>query len=117
MLELEYSQILTQVKEAEKDIRQLRKNNEQLIREQKTYREKVNELEGGLIEAKIRNDEQVSELESQVRDLTFFTRTTAQVAASPLKSELEGGSVVVGNTRGGSGSGSSQSTPQRPYKR
>ena len=115
LLELEYSQILEHVKNAEKEIRQLRKSNEILIRDQKVCRDKVKQLELGVVEAKARNDEQVSELESQVRDLTFFTRTTAQVAASPLKSELEGGSVVVGsNTRG---SGSTHSTPQKPYKR
>ncbi len=123
LLELDYAQILEAVKEAERDSRRLRRSNEVLIRDQKALREKIAQLESSATLAKAQGDEHVAELEHQVRDLTFFTRTKAQVAASPLKAELEGGSVVVrpggrsgqsGGGGGGSGGGAaSTSKPKR----
>jgi hypothetical protein len=35
--------------------------------------------------------EEVGELEQQIRDLSFFTKTKVQVASSHLKEELQGG--------------------------
>ena len=66
-----------------------------LIREQKKLRDRVDEINRSEEEIKRKCEEEVSELEQQIRDLCFYTKMKSQVASSPMKEELEGGSVVV----------------------
>ena len=41
-------------------------------------------------------DKEIGELKEQVRDLMFYLEAQAKVKDSPMKDEIEGGSVVVG---------------------
>lgn len=94
-LEHEYSLILSKLKEVEAQGRAVRRLNETLIREQKVLRDRVEVLNRSEEETKRQCEEQVSELEQQIRDLCFYTKMKNQVASSPLKEELAGGSMVV----------------------
>jgi BRCA1-associated protein len=109
LLEQDHAAVLAALALAEKEARQARKGNDALVRAQQALRERVAALEAQAAADKAHNDLQVAELQSQVRDLTFFARTAAQVAASPLKAELEGGSVVIGP-----GAGASAGLPPPP---
>ena len=94
-IESDYFSTLSLLKEIEAQSRAVRKQNEILIREQKILRDRVQELNHSEEIIKRKCEEEVSELEQQIRDLCFYTKMKNQVASSPLKAELEGGSVVV----------------------
>ena len=94
-LEQEYSEILSTLKEVEAQGRAMRKLNETYIREQKELRNRVEEYHRSEGEIKRKCEEEVEELEQQIRDLCFYTKMKNQVALSPMKEELEGGSVVM----------------------
>ena len=94
-LEKEYSEILSTLKEVEAQGRAMRKLNETYIREQKELRDRVEEYNRSEGEIKRKCEEEVEELEQQIRDLCFYTKMKNQVAMSPMKEELEGGSVVL----------------------
>ena len=94
-LEHEYSIILSNLKDIELENKIMRKNNEILIKEQKKLREHVEQLNNSEEETKRKCEEEVNELEQQIRDLCFYTKMKNQVASSPLRDELEGGSVVM----------------------
>ena len=94
-LEHEYSIILSNLKDIESENKIMRKNNEILIKEQKKLREHVEQLNNSEEETKRKCEEEVNELEQQIRDLCFYTKMKNQVASSPLRDELEGGSVVM----------------------
>jgi hypothetical protein len=94
-LEQEYSEILSTLKEVEAQGRAMRKLNETYIREQKELRNRVEEYHRSEGEIKRKCEEEVEELEQQIRDLCFYTKMKNQVALSPMKEELEAGSVVM----------------------
>ena len=94
-LEQEYSEIISTLKEVEAQGRAMRKLNERYIREQTEFRNRVEEYHRSEGEIKRKCEEEVEELEQQIRDLCFYTKMKNQVALSPMKEELEGGSVVM----------------------
>jgi regulator of replication initiation timing len=118
-LEHEYSLILSGLKDVEAQGRAMIKQNEVLIREQKALREKVEELNRCKEETNRQCQEQVNELDQQIRDLCFYSKMKRQVAASPLKEELEGGSVVVpvGTPVGVSNSGGKRKIPPPSHRK
>ena len=119
-LEHEYSIILTNLKDVESKNKIMKKKNEILIKEQKILREHVEQLNNSEEETKRKCEEEVNELEQQIRDLCFYTKMKNQVASSPMRDELEGGSVVmpasisfpVSQSQSSSSSSSSQSGAQ-----
>ena len=45
-------------------------------------------------------DKEIGELKEQVRDLMFYLEAQAKVKESPLKNDIEGGSIFMGETSG-----------------
>jgi hypothetical protein len=88
-LEQQYCLALSALQEMEAQGRAIRKQNDTLIREQKKQKDRVAELGRCEEETKSRCEEEVGELEQQIRDLSFYTKTKCQVASSHLKEELE----------------------------
>lgn len=107
-LEHQYSEIVTLLKGVEGECRKMRKTNEQLIREQKAAKVRMTTIDVSEAEAAQRNEEQVAELEQQIRDLTFYTRSKLQLAVSSLRDEIAGGSVTVAVTTKASVSGGTE---------
>ena len=94
-LEHQYSIILKTLKEVETKKNIMKKQNEILIKEQKTLRDQVELLNKSEENTKRKCEEEVNELEQQIRDLCFYTKMKNQVASSPLREELKAGSVVM----------------------
>jgi len=69
--------------------------NESLRKNQADWQNKVkrSDVEIGVI--KEVKDREVGELKEQVRDLMFYLESQATVGASPLKEEIQEGSIVV----------------------
>lgn len=97
LLEAEQAQINVAIREAEREIRQLRQRNDDLIREQKSLREKVSELQAKEVEVTRQKSETVTELEENLRDLSFYSKARTQMLASPLRDDIQAGTVTIAN--------------------
>jgi len=104
-LEARYRGALGEVKGADEAVRGYKRANDALIKTQKAQRERVQELTVRADEVRQQCSTQVAEMEQQIRDLSFYTRARTQLEASPLKGEIQDGTVTQGT---------SQSTPQHP---
>jgi hypothetical protein len=94
-LEHQYSEIVALLRDVEGECRAIRKANEQLIREQKAAKDRIVTIDATEAEASQQNEAKVAELEQQIRDLSFYTRSKLQLAISPLRDEVVGGSVSI----------------------
>jgi len=81
----------------------LRSNQEQ-------WQEQLRRKEVELAVTQQTKDREIQELKDQVRDLMFYLESQAKIQESPLKGEIEGGSIVIGDSPGGQ---EGQSTPRK----
>ena len=93
---IEYDNILLleKLRDVEAKTKRAQRQNDLLVRKRRQHLEKIESLRQLTKERQAVFEETVMDLEQQIRDLSFYARTQAQLARSPIRTELEGGQVV-----------------------
>ena len=87
--------MLDTVTATEREVIRYKKMNDALIKSQKSLREREAELLCKQERARRMCAEQISELEQQIMDLTFYSSTQLKVQSSPLRDEISEGVVMM----------------------
>lgn len=82
----------------ERRAKELRKENEVLLREQQRLKTETAAFSQRATDVKDSLAATVEDLEQQIRDLDFFTRTRESVEASDQKEDLQAGDIVIGSS-------------------
>lgn len=94
-LEADFQQVREEVRVAEEEKRTIMKRNEVLIKLQRAQEAKVAQLVQEEISLRSQCEEQISDMEQTIRDLSFAARTRQEVAQSPLREEVLHGKLLV----------------------
>lgn len=105
--ELKVSSLVGRVGKLTTELEDERQLNASLRQNQEDWQIRLKRTETELNVLKHQKDDEIRELKEQVRDLMFYLEAQGKVAESPLKEEIQGGSIVVGQPA---------ETPQRPSK-
>lgn len=93
---LEYDNVLLleKLRDVEAKTKRALRQNDLLVKKHRQHQEKIDALRELAKERHASFEATVTDLEQQIRDLSFYSRTQAQLALSPIRTELEGGQVV-----------------------
>jgi BRCA1-associated protein len=94
-LEEEHTKLMTALREAEEEARQMRGRNQGLLQDQRQQMDALKSARKAIEETKAVVEAEVTDLQSQISDLAFFLRTQSQVQES---SELAGGGLLIQQT-------------------
>ena len=86
------------------EVEEERQMNACLRRNQEEWQSKLRRSEVELAVVNETKDREIQELKDQVRDLMFFLESQAKIQESPLKGEIEGGQIVIGENGSGENS-------------
>eukprot|EP00092_Neocalanus_flemingeri_P012762 GFUD01013752.1.p1 GENE.GFUD01013752.1~~GFUD01013752.1.p1 ORF type:complete len:614 (-),score=212.76 GFUD01013752.1:76-1917(-) len=100
-MSIKFGKLSTELEEEKQLNKSLRQNQEEWQTRLKRAEIEINVIK----EVK---DKEIGELKEQVRDLMFYLEAQAKVKESPMKSEIEGGSIVMGEA--------ADETPKKPSK-
>jgi len=93
-IEYDNTLLLEKLRDVEAKTKRAQRQNDQLVRKRRQHLEKIESLRQLTKERQVIFEETVMDLEQQIRDLSFYARTQAQLTRSPIRTELEGGQVV-----------------------
>merc|ERR1719347_335985 len=94
-LESKVSQLCQKLEKLSKEFSEEKQLNKSLRENQEEWQTKLKKTEVQLNVTKEVKDREISDLKDQVRDLMFFLEGRDKVQESPLKNELEEGSIIV----------------------
>ena len=94
-MEADYKVVLESIKDEEGEVRKMKKQNDKLIQQIKVYKEKEQALQQKEKTITAQREEQILELDHQIQDLKFFAKAQNSVKKSPLKDDIEMGSVSL----------------------
>jgi len=97
-LETKLNQISLKVGKLSTDLGEEKQLNKSLTQNQEEWQTKLKRAEIEVNVLKEVKDKEISELKEQVRDLMFYLEAQAKVKESPLKNDIEEGSIVVAET-------------------
>lgn len=95
LIEAENTDLLKMIADVERDIRNARKNNLSLIKENKGISEEINSIWAKGEEFAAQSTLKIAELEQQIIDLSFYSNTKKQIETNPLRDEIVGGSISI----------------------
>eukprot|EP01034_Spumella_vulgaris_P029735 gene29735-36830_t len=95
LLEAQQRAVLDQIKNVEDETRALRRQNDVLVKNQKALREREADFLLKEEACRQRCIATVAEMEQQIRDLAFYTRTRKEMQVSPFKEEMREATVVT----------------------
>ena len=95
MIEAENTCLLKAITDIEKDVRNARKNNLSLIKENKSIGDEVSAIRAKGEELAAQSTQKIAELEQQIIDLSFYSSTKKQIETNPLRDEIAGGSISI----------------------
>lgn len=93
-IEYDSTLLLEKLRDVELKTKRAQRQNDQLVKKRRQHLEKIESLRQLTKDRQGMFEETVTDLEQQIRDLSFYARTQAQLARSPIRTELEGGQVV-----------------------
>lgn len=93
-IEYDTSLLLEKLRNIEAQTRRAQRQNDALLKKKRQHEEKIESLRKLTVERQTAFESAVMDLEQQIRDLSFYTRTQAQLTRSPIRAELEGGQIV-----------------------
>lgn len=106
---------LEELKHADQHSREIRKQNETLIKEQKINKENLAALIAQELDVNTRCQEQIADYEQQINDLKFYARSKVQL--SPYQGELEGSQVYISQSNNANNNSSSSTRRKRVGKK
>merc|ERR1712210_270356 len=94
--EARVGQLVSKVNKLGGELEEERQLNKSLRENQEEWQTRLKraEVEAAVLQQK--KDREILELQEQVRDLMFYMEAQSQVKESPLKDEIQGGSITVG---------------------
>lgn len=95
LIEAENTYLLKAITDIEKDVRNARKNNLSLIKENKSIGDEVSAIRAKGEELAAQSTQKIAELEQQIIDLSFYSSTKKQIETNPLRDEIAGGSISI----------------------
>merc|ERR1712025_689847 len=90
------SQMSAKLGKLTSDLNEEKQLNKSLRQNQEEWQCKLKRAEIEVNVIKEVKDKEIEDLKEQVRDLMFYLEAQAKVKDSPLKNDIEGGSIVVG---------------------
>jgi len=94
--EAKLSQLSVKVGKLASELNEEKQLNKSLRQNQEEWQLKLKKAEIEVNVIKEVKDKEIEDLKEQVRDLMFYLEAQAKVKDSPLKNDIEGGSIVVG---------------------
>ena len=99
-VEVKLSQMSIKVGKLTSELSEEKQLNKSLRQNQEEWQTRLKRAEIEINVMKEVKDKEIGELKEQVRDLMFYLEAQAKVKESPLKNDIEGGSIVMGEASG-----------------
>eukprot|EP00091_Calanus_sinicus_P008342 TRINITY_DN20400_c0_g1_i1.p1 TRINITY_DN20400_c0_g1~~TRINITY_DN20400_c0_g1_i1.p1 ORF type:complete len:200 (-),score=73.59 TRINITY_DN20400_c0_g1_i1:93-641(-) len=99
-VEVKLSQMSIKVGKLTSELSEEKQLNKSLRQNQEEWQTRLKRAEIEINVMKEVKDKEIGELKEQVRDLMFYLEAQAKVKDSPLKNDIAGGSIVVGEAAG-----------------
>jgi DNA replication protein DnaD len=81
----------------EKKTRDIKKENDFLIREQRRLRDETTATKAKAEELRTNTLATIEDMKQQITDITFYTRTQLKLESSELSGEMQGSNLVILN--------------------
>merc|ERR1712012_763323 len=95
--ETKVGQLVSKVGKLGGELEEERQLNKSLRENQDEWQTRLKKAEVEVAVLQKTKDREILELQEQVRDLMFFMEAQSKVKESPLKDEIQGGSITVGD--------------------
>ena len=99
-VEVKLSQMSIKVGKLTSELSEEKQLNKSLRQNQEEWQTRLKRAEIEINVMKEVKDKEIGELKEQVRDLMFYLEAQAKVKESPLKNDIEGGTIVMGEASG-----------------